>query len=112
SPLLQRMGRSGHWLGAIPKGIIYPMTRDDLLQAAAAIRAVRQGELDRITIPEQGLDILAQQMVATVATGDISEEDLFALVRRAYPYRNLPREAFDQVLAMLSEGIATGRGRR
>jgi len=112
STLLQRVGRSGHWLGAIPKGIIYPLTRDELLQAAAAIRAVRQGELDRIAIPEEPLDILAQQMVATVATSEMTEEELFALVRRAYPYRDLSRPTFDQVLEMLSEGIATGRGRR
>jgi ATP-dependent Lhr-like helicase len=112
STLLQRVGRSGHWLGAIPKGIIYPLTRDDLLQAAAAIRAVRQGELDRIVIPEQPLDILAQQIVATVATGEIDEEELLQLVRRAYPFHNLPRSVFDQVVEMLSEGIATNRGRR
>jgi ATP-dependent Lhr-like helicase len=112
STLLQRVGRSGHWLGAIPKGIIYPLTRDELLQAAAALRAVRQGELDRIVIPEQPLDILAQQIVATVATGDIGEEELLQLVRRAYPFRNLPRAVFDQVIEMLSEGIATNRGRR
>ncbi len=112
STLLQRVGRSGHWLGAIPKGIIYPLTRDDLLQAAAAIRAVRQGELDRIDIPREPLDILAQQIVATVATGEIGEDELFALVRGAYPYRDLSRQIFDQVVEMLSEGIATGRGRR
>ena len=112
STLLQRVGRSGHWLGAIPKGILYPLTRDELVQCAAAIRAVRAGELDRISIPTQPLDILAQQMVAVAATGEIGEQELFDLVRRAYPFRDLPREDFDEVLEMLSEGIATGRGRR
>src|SRR5207249_3315170 len=66
--LLQRVGRSGHWLGALPKGIFYPLTRDDLMQCAAGIRTVRDGQLDRLTIPEKPLDILAQQMVATVAS--------------------------------------------
>jgi ATP-dependent Lhr-like helicase len=170
--LLQRVGRSGHWLGAVPKGIFYPLTRDDLMQAAAAIRAVKHGDLDRVVIPEKPLDVLAQQMVAAVASmtndpanmrsatlrsfgeaqdrqaqgdrpnvdGDvqqpfvlsqskhdpveqtsagqlglnfgIAEDDLFALVRRAYPYRNLTRHEFDQALEILSEGIATRRGRR
>ena len=66
--LLQRVGRSGHWLGAIPKGILYPLTRDDLLQSVAAIRAVRQGQLDKLTVVKKPLDVLAQQMVATVAS--------------------------------------------
>ena len=129
---LQRVGRSGHWLGAIPKGILYPLTRDDLVQCVAAIRAVRSGELDRITLPEKPLDILAQQMVATVAGAmplpspqrslplieegsqepGIGEEDLWHLVRKAYPYRNLSREEFEEVLKMLCEGVARRRGRR
>jgi len=112
STLLQRVGRSGHWLGAIPKGIVYPLTRDELLQSAAAIRGVRAGELDRISIPENALDILAQQIVATIASGEMEEDVLFDLMRRAYPYRNLSRHDFDEVVEMLSEGIATGRGRR
>ncbi|MGH2453679.1 MAG: DEAD/DEAH box helicase [bacterium] len=110
--LLQRVGRSGHWLAAIPKGILYPLTRDDLLQSAAAVRAVRAGELDRIIIPTKPLDILAQQIVATTASGDISETELWDLVRRAAPFRDVTRDEFDQLLEMLSEGIATGRGRR
>ena len=112
STLLQRVGRSGHWLGAIPKGILYPLTRDELVQCAAAIRAVRAGELDHIDVPTSPMDILAQQMVAIAATGEISEDDLFDLIRRSYPFRDLAREDFDEVLEMLSEGIATGRGRR
>jgi ATP-dependent Lhr-like helicase len=125
SILLQRVGRSGHWLGAIPKGIFYPLTRDDLMQCVAGIRAVRAGELDRLTIPEKPLDILAQQIVATVAsvaagskdnaeelgTG-FSEASLWNLVRRSYPYRNLSADEFEKVLGMLSEGVSTRRGRR
>ena len=127
--LLQRVGRSGHWLGAIPKGIFYPLTRDDLMQCAAAIRAVRQGELDQLTLIDKPLDILAQQMVATVASmtpvvkagvppgpaeaeGGISEEALWRMMRGAYPYRNLARAEYEQLLHMLSEGVETRRSRR
>jgi ATP-dependent Lhr-like helicase len=110
--LLQRVGRSGHWLGAIPKGILFPLTRDDLVQCAAAVRAVRAGRLDRLSIPENPLDILAQQMVATVASGEIGEDDLWKLVHRAYPFRTLSRKDFEAVLEMLCDGVATNRGRR
>jgi ATP-dependent Lhr-like helicase len=112
--LIQRVGRSGHWLGATPRGILYPLTRDDLVQSAAAVRAVRAGLLDRVTIPEKPLDVLTQQLVATVASlgNGISEEELLALVRKAYPYRHLTAQEFDQALEMLSEGVATRRGRR
>jgi ATP-dependent helicase Lhr and Lhr-like helicase len=121
--LLQRVGRSGHGWGVKAKGILYPLTRDDLIECAAAIRAVRAGELDRLTIAEKPLDILAQQMVATVAGTagarlegagheGISEEALWRLVRRAYPYRHLLRREFDQVLEILAEGISTRRSRR
>ena len=114
--LLQRVGRSGHWLGATPKGVLYPLTRDDLMECAAAIRAVRAGALDRLAIPQKPLDVLAQQMVAAVASVDqdegISEEALWRLVRRAYPYRDLSRGEFDQLLEMLCEGISTRRSRR
>ncbi len=110
--LLQRVGRSGHGLEATPKGILFPMTRDELVQCAAAVRAVRAGDLDRVIIPENALDILAQQIVAVAASGEVSENNLWALVRRAYPYRRLPRETFEQVIEMLAEGVATKRGRR
>jgi len=109
--LLQRIGRSGHWLGATPKGIIVPLTRDELVQSAAAIRAVRAGELDRIIIPGKPLDVLAQQIVATVAGQEMNESDLLALIRRAYPYRRLEETEYEQVLTMLSDGIAARRGR-
>ena len=165
---LQRVGRSGHWRGAIPKGRFFAGTRDDLLECAALVRAIRQGDLDRLIIPESPLDILAQQIVATCAAettgvaraprprmeegatgpqdssrlweseiapvnarlttaldsragrprhtvadddGGWDEDALFALVKRAYSYRNLSRETYDSVLEMLSEGIAARRGR-
>ncbi|HEV7966757.1 MAG TPA: DEAD/DEAH box helicase [Candidatus Acidoferrales bacterium] len=107
----QRIGRSGHWHGAVPKGRIFAMTRGELIECAALVRAMRQGELDRIRIPENSLDILAQQVVAACASEDWSEDDLFTLVRRAYSYRNLERTDFDSVIAMLSEGINARRGR-
>ncbi len=110
--LLQRVGRSGHFLGAVPKGILFPMTRDDLLQSAASVRAVLQGKLDRLHIRTNCLDILAQQMVASVAAEELGVDALFARVTRAYPYKTLERSAFDQVLETLAEGISTKRGRK
>jgi ATP-dependent Lhr-like helicase len=92
--------------------MLFPLTRDELAQSAAAVRAARAGELDRVIIPERPLDILAQQMVATVAGEEIAEDALWALVRRAYPYRVLERSQFDQVLERLSEGVASRRGRQ
>jgi ATP-dependent Lhr-like helicase len=158
---LQRVGRSGHWRGALPKGRFFAGTRDDLLECAALVRAIRQGDLDRLIIPEAPLDILAQQIVAACASSaavpwtssgqapaavvggsrshhrgqdalepagedagatrirtaaDASEtgwdeDELFALVTRAYPYRNLSRDTYNGILEMLSEGIAARRGR-
>jgi ATP-dependent Lhr-like helicase len=110
---LQRVGRSGHWHGGTPKGRLFPLSRDDLVECAALMRCVQRGELDRIEIPEGPLDILAQQIVAsTAATEEWSEDALLSLARRAWPYRNLSEEAFGQVLHVLSEGFATSRGRR
>ena len=108
---LQRVGRSGHWMGAMPKGRLFATTRDELLECAALIRAIRSGELDRLEIPEAPLDVMAQQIVAAAACEDWSEEDLFQLLRGTYSYRNLDRADYDDVLEMLSEGIATNRGR-
>ncbi len=108
---LQRIGRSGHWVGARPKGHLFATTRDELIECAALVSAIRKGELERIDIPQNALDILAQQIVAAAATGPWKEDDLFELFRSAYPYRNLAREQFDAVVEMLSEGIATSRGR-
>jgi ATP-dependent helicase Lhr and Lhr-like helicase len=108
---LQRIGRAGHWRGAIPKGRLFATTRDDLIENAALIRAIRQGDLDRIAIPDSPMDILAQQVVAMCAAEDWTEDALFQSVRRAYPYRNLERKRFDEIIEMLSEGIASQRGR-
>jgi ATP-dependent Lhr-like helicase len=155
---LQRVGRSGHWRGAVPKGRFFVTTRDDLMECASVVRAIRHGDLDRLMIPDSPLDVLAQQIVATCAAGDAGvartllsanaaetnsgsaslagesdfsagtqtgvsapqdpeldqgwdEDAMFALVKRAYPYRDLTRETFDSILEMLSEGIASRRGR-
>jgi ATP-dependent helicase Lhr and Lhr-like helicase len=108
---LQRIGRAGHWRGAIPKGRIFATTRDELLECAALVYAIRCGDLDHLIMPEQPLDILAQQIVATCATADWREDDLFKLITHAYSYAGLSREIFNSVLEMLSEGIAGSRGR-
>ena len=138
---LQRVGRSGHWRGAVPKGRVFATTRDDLIECAALVRAIKLGDLDRLMIPDAPLDVLAQQIVAACAAEGPSaprrrvggatvefsetragapapqpsegwdEDELFALVTRAYSYRNLKRETFDLILEMLSEGIAARRGR-
>jgi ATP-dependent helicase Lhr and Lhr-like helicase len=110
--LLQRVGRSGHRLGSVPKGRLFPLSRDELVECAALMDSARRGELDTLTIPQNPLDILAQQMVAAAASQEWTEEELYALVRRAYPYRHLPRTDFDAVLRMLAEGYSTRRGRR
>ncbi|MEK7216589.1 MAG: DEAD/DEAH box helicase, partial [Chloroflexota bacterium] len=88
STLLQRVGRSGHTLGGLPRGRLFPLTRDDLVECVALLQQVRAGNLDRICIPEKPADILAQQIVATVAADEWGEDELFGLVRRAHPYRN------------------------
>jgi ATP-dependent Lhr-like helicase len=109
---LQRVGRSGHTVTGIPKGRIFPLTRDELVECAAIFDAVRLGELDRIIIPEKPIDILAQQIIAEVSCGEYVESELYDLVCRAYPYRNLSRHEFDEVITMLSDGFTTRRGRR
>jgi ATP-dependent Lhr-like helicase len=111
SVALQRVGRAGHWRGAIPKGRIFATTRDELLECAALVRAIRNGELDRLEIPAEPMDILAQQIVAMCASEDWNENELFQTVRRAYPYRDLAKPEFDAIVEMLSEGIAARRGR-
>ncbi|HWC87149.1 MAG TPA: DEAD/DEAH box helicase [Solirubrobacteraceae bacterium] len=112
---LQRVGRANHHRTGVPRGIVYPTTRDELVECAALLAAVRRGRLDALHPPEQPLDILAQQLVAETAARDeegVSEDELFALVRRAWPYRNLAREEFAEVAELVSVGIETGRGRR
>ena len=110
--LLQRVGRSGHTIAGTPKGRLLPVSRDDLIECTALLRAVRRGELDAIVTHEAPLDVLAQQMTAELASRAYTEDALFALVRRAWPYRGLERRDFDAVAAMLAEGFATRRGRR
>ena len=109
---LQRVGRSNHTVEGFPKGRIFPLSRDELVEVTAIIDSVRRGELDHLEIPERPLDILAQQIVAAVAAEEWGEDDLFAMVRRAYPYRNLEREQFNSIVRMLAEGFSTKRGRR
>jgi ATP-dependent helicase Lhr and Lhr-like helicase len=108
---LQRIGRAGHWVKATPKGRLFATTRDELLECAALIRAIRAGTLDQIAVPLAPLDILAQQLVAASASHTWIEADLFALVRRAFPYRELERTEFERIVQMLAEGISTNRGR-
>ena len=108
---LQRIGRSGHALGLRPHGRLFPTTRDELIEAAALIRAVRAGRLDRIHIPEAPRDVLAQQIVAECACEDWSEDALFDLMRTAQPYARLARSEFDEIVAMLAGGIGDGAGR-
>ena len=108
---LQRVGRSGHALGLRPEGRLFPTSRDELVECAAVIRAVRAGRLDSISQPVAPLDILAQQIVAECAGEDWCEDDLYDLVRRAWPYRDLDRDDFDDVVEMLSEGVGEGAGR-
>src|SRR2546428_4110665 len=110
--LLQRVGRSGHSVGGFPIGRLFPLTRDELVECTALLDSVRRGELDRFSIPTAPLDILAQQVVAAVACQEWRADDLYDMARRAYPYRSLPRERFDDVLKMLAEGFSVKRGRR
>src|SRR5207248_1125976 len=109
---LQRVGRSGHAVEGTPKGRLFPLSRDDLVECAALIDSVRRGELDRLSIPENPLDVVAQQIVAEVAAQEWSEDALYGLVRRAWPFRDLPREDFAAIVQMLGEGFTTRRGRR
>src|SRR5881392_3854292 len=110
--LLQRIGRAEHKRGGLPKGRVFPLSRDELIECAALLSSVRRGELDRLLIPEKPLDVLAQQIVAAASTEDWDENELFDLVRSAWPYRNLTSEEFDSVVKMLPEGFSTKRGRR
>lgn len=112
STLLQRVGRSGHRLGALPKGRLFPLSRDDLVECAALLRAVARDELDRIPVPAHPLDVLAQQIVAEVAARDWEEDALYRAYVHAWPYRDLARADFDAVVRMLAEGFHTRRGRR
>src|SRR5207302_3489948 len=109
--MLQRIGRAGHWRGAIPKGRIFATTRDELIECAALVRAIEAGELDAVVVPDTPLDVLAQQIVAMCAADEWREQDLFNVLRRAYPYRNLAENDFEEIVTVLSDGIAASRGR-
>src|SRR5881392_1143328 len=109
--LLQRVGRSGHSVGGTPKGRLFPLSRDDLVECAALLAAVRRGELDRVAVPAKPLDVLSQQIVAEVGAREWDEAGLYELLRGAYPCRDLERAEFDEVVRMLAEGYSTRRGR-
>ncbi|WP_051749262.1 DEAD/DEAH box helicase, partial [Nevskia soli] len=112
SALLQRVGRAGHSIGAIPKGRLFPLSLDDLLECTALLDAVRRGELDRIHVPEKPLDVLAQHIVAETGCQDWNLDELYRSLRCAAPYRELGLSEFEQVVQMLADGYTTRRGRR
>jgi ATP-dependent Lhr-like helicase len=112
STFLQRVGRANHAVNGVPKGRLLPLSRDDLVECIALLEAVRSGELDALRMPPQPLDVLAQQLVAEVSAREYDEQELYALVRRAWPYRDLSAADFEAVLQMLSEGVSTRRGRQ
>src|SRR3954469_18619762 len=112
SKFLQRVGRAEHKRGGLPKGRLFPLSRDEMAESAALLRSISRGELDLLSIPEKPLDVLAQQIVAAAASEDWDEEALFNLVRQSWPYRNLARKEFDDVVQMLANGFSTKRGRR
>ena len=108
---LQRVGRAGHWRGAIPKGRLFATTRDDLLEQAALVRKLRNGELDRLEIPPQPIDVLMQQIVAACGAESWHKKSLFEVLRRAYPYRNLTWDEYEEITTILANGIESSRGR-
>ncbi|MFM0294731.1 MULTISPECIES: DEAD/DEAH box helicase [Paraburkholderia] len=112
APFLQRVGRSGHHVGGMPKGRLFPASRDDLIECAALLDCVRRGELDALRIPRAPLDVLAQQIVAEVSSAEWNEDALFDMMRRAAPYADLTREQYDAVLRMLVEGYTSRNGPR
>jgi ATP-dependent Lhr-like helicase len=107
----QRVGRAGHWCGAIPKGRLFATTRDDLMEQAALVRKMRAGDLDRLEIPPQPMDVLMQQIVAACGAEPWSKQGLFEVLRRAYPYRDLTWEQYGEIIAILTNGIESSRGR-
>ena len=108
---MQRVGRAGHWRGAVPKGRFFATTRDDLLEQAALLRKMIAGELDQLEIPELPIDVLMQQIVAMCGAESWDEAAVYNIVRRAWPYRNLTREHFEELIALLHNGIESSRGR-
>src|SRR3954464_13298629 len=112
STFLQRVGRAEHRRSGLPKGRLFPLSRDELVELLSTVRSIRGGELDLLTIPEKPLDVLERQVVAAASTEDWDESEFFELVCSAWPYRTLTRGEFDQVVTMLAEGFSTKRGRR
>ena len=110
--LLQRIGRAGHKQGQVAKGRLFPLSRDELVECWALLERVRAGELDSLVIPEKPLDVLAQQIVAAAGCEDWNENKLFELAQSAWPYRDLSKAEFRDVIKMLAEGFSTRRGRR
>ncbi len=109
---LQRVGRSNHTRHGTPRGRLYPLTRDELVECAALLGAIQAGRLDSVEPPDAPLDILAQQVVAETGAEDWRADELFELIRRAHPFATLDRASFDEVVELTSDGIMTGRGRR
>ncbi len=110
--LLQRVGRAGHHVGGVPKGRLFPQSREDLVECAALLDCVRRGELDALIMPKAPLDVLAQQIVAEVSSTEWDEDALYDWTRRAWPYADLERKVFDDVVRMLADGFSTRRGPR
>ena len=102
---MQRVGRSGHHVGGTPKGRLFPLTRDELLESLALLRGVRRGNLDRLRLPVWPLDVLAQQIVAECASREWDEDALYDMMRRAYPYKDLPRDRYEQVIDTIANGV-------
>lgn len=105
---LQRIGRASHQVGGVSKGLFYPRTRRDLVDSAVIVECMYAGELETLTPPRNPLDILAQQTVATVSMDPVHVDDWYALVRRASPWKDLPRSAFDATLDMLAGRYPSG----
>lgn len=110
SAFLQRVGRAGHQVGGVPKGRIFPLTRDDLVECVSLLDAVRRSELDLLVIPETPIDILSQQLIASIACGEWNEEELYQLAKSAYSFQALDRKSFNDVLEMLTVGFTNRRG--
>ncbi len=109
---LQRAGRSGHAVNAVPKGRLFPTSRDELIECAALLDAIARGELENLNVSDRPVDVLAQQIIAEVAGREWSMQDLYRLYTQAWPYRTMSREQFDEVVDMLANGFSTRRGRR
>ncbi|MES2624085.1 MAG: DEAD/DEAH box helicase, partial [Pseudomonadota bacterium] len=114
---LQRVGRSGHHVGGLPKGILFPLSRDDLVECTALFDSISRGELDKLVIPEKPLDVLSQQIIAELGSLDDDEagctlDELWSWISRSWVYRDLTRAEFDGIIQMVAEGYTSRRGRR